>query len=313
MDEGLGCGSARTKEPMLSPLTAAVVQLTSTEDVSENLAAIALWVGEAARAGASFVALPENACWLRISPDSVCPKEVIPAEGDEAVSGPILTALRRVAAAHRVWLLVGSFPEVSPDPGRIYNTSVLIDGTSGTSGTSGLGRVAATYRKLHLFDIDVKGSESQRESDTIAPGDRAVVTAVAGVPVGLSICYDLRFPELYRRLVDDGARVLTVPAAFTEFTGKDHWLVLLRARAIETQTFVIAPGQSGFHGGKRRTYGKSTIIDPWGIPLCIAGDGPGFAVARLDFASQDRIRASLPCLQHRHAALNRGPTHRENA
>lgn len=291
---------------MLAPLTAAVVQLTSTEDVAENLAAIALWVGEAARAGATFVALPENACWLRISPEAVCPKEVIPARGDEAASGPILTALRRIAAENRVWLLVGSFPEASPDPGRIYNTSVLIDGTAGP------GRVAATYRKLHLFDIDVKGSESQRESDTIAPGDRAVVAEVAGVPVGLSICYDLRFPELYRRLVDDGARVLTVPAAFTEFTGKDHWLVLLRARAIETQTFVIAPGQSGFHGGKRRTYGKSTIIDPWGIPLCIAGDGPGFAVARLDFASQDRIRASLPCLQHRHPALNRGPTHREN-
>lgn len=298
---------------MLSPLTAAVVQLTSTEDVAENLAAIAHWVGEAARAGASFVALPENACWLRVSADAVCPKEVIPSGAGGEGSGPILSALKRIAAENRVWLLVGSFPEVSPDPGRIYNTSVLIDGTSGTEGIPGLGRVAATYRKLHLFDIDVKGSESQRESDTIAPGDRAVVTEVAGVPVGLSICYDLRFPELYRRLVDDGARVLTVPAAFTEFTGKDHWLVLLRARAIETQTFVIAPGQSGFHGGKRRTYGKSTIIDPWGIPLCIAGDGPGFAIARLDFASQDRIRASLPCLQHRHPALSRGTTYRENA
>ncbi|HRE90767.1 MAG TPA: carbon-nitrogen hydrolase family protein, partial [Myxococcota bacterium] len=291
----------------------------STEDVAENLAAIAHWVGEAARAGATFVALPENACWLRVSPEAVCPKEVIPSERVGEGSGPILTALRRVAADNRVWLLVGSFPEVSPDPARIYNTSVLIDGTGAAAGpgeageSRALGRVAATYRKLHLFDIDVKGSESQRESDTIAPGDRAVVTEVAGVPVGLSICYDLRFPELYRRLVDDGARVLTVPAAFTEFTGKDHWLVLLRARAIETQTFVIAPGQSGFHGGKRRTFGKSTIIDPWGIPLCIAADGPGFAVARLDFASQDRIRASLPNLQHRHPALNRGPTHRENA
>lgn len=309
MDEGLGCGSARTKEAMSTPpsLTAAVVQLTSTEDVAENLAAIGHWVGEAARAGATFIALPENACWLRVSPDAVCPKEVIPlgpdGSGGEG-SGPILTALLAVAAEHRVWLLVGSFPELSPDPRRIYNTSVLIDGTSGGA----RGRVAATYRKLHLFDIDVKGSESQRESDTILAGDRAVVAEVAGVPFGLSICYDLRFPELYRRLVDDGARVLTVPAAFTEFTGKDHWLVLLRARAIETQTFVIAPGQSGFHGGKRRTYGKSTIIDPWGIPLCMAGDGPGFAIARLDFASQDRIRASLPCLQHRHPALNRGPT-----
>jgi predicted amidohydrolase len=280
-------------------LTAAVVQLTSTEDVAENLRVIALLVGEAARAGAELVALPENACWMRTTPDAVCPMEPVPGDG------PILTALRTIAAEARVWLVVGSFAETGPDAQHHYNTSVVIDGTGGAAGVgaSGLGQVTATYRKLHLFDIDVKGSESQRESDTIAPGDRAVTTAIRGVRTGLSICYDLRFPELYRRLVDEGARVLTVPAAFTEFTGKDHWLVLLRARAIETQTFVIAPGQSGVHGGKRRTYGKSTIIDPWGIPLCIAPDGPGFALARLDFAAQDRIRASLPCLSHRNPAL----------
>jgi predicted amidohydrolase len=279
----------------LPPLTAAVVQLTSTEDVAQNLEAIRGFVVEAARGGATVVALPENACWLRVAPDSVCPSEPIPGDG------PILTALRQIAGEAGVWLIVGSFPERGPDPRRIYNTCVVLDGSSG-----GAARVAATYRKLHLFDIDIAGSESQRESDTIAPGDRSVVAEVAGVPTGLSICYDLRFPELYRRLVDDGARVITVPAAFTEFTGKDHWLVLLRARAIETQTFVLAPGQSGFHGGKRRTYGKSSIIDPWGIPLCTAADGPGIAIARLDFSNQDRIRASLPCLQHRHPALGRG-------
>lgn len=278
----------------LPSLTAAVVQLTSTEDVDHNLETIARFVREAAHAGACVVALPENACWLRVNPDSVCPKEPIPGDG------PMLTALRRIAGEAGVWLIVGSFPETSPDPCRIYNTSVVLDGSAG-----GLAAVVATYRKLHLFDIDISGSESQRESDTIAPGHDVVVADVAGAPMGLSICYDLRFPELYRRLVDQGARVLTVPAAFTEFTGKDHWLVLLRARAIETQTFVIAPGQSGFHGGKRRTFGKSTIIDPWGIPLCTAADGPGFAIARLDFGNQDRIRASLPCLQHRHPSLSR--------
>lgn len=277
----------------LPPLTAAVVQLTSTEDVGQNLEAIRRFVRDAARAGATLVALPENACWMRVVADAVAPMESVPGDG------PILSELRRLASEAGVWLVVGSFPERGPDARRIYNTTVVLDGTAG----DGLARVAATYRKLHLFDIDVAGSETQRESNTIAPGQDTVVVDVAGVPTGLSICYDLRFPELYRRLVDGGARILTVPAAFTEFTGKDHWMVLLRARAIETQTFVIAPGQSGFHGGKRRTYGKSTIIDPWGIPLCTAADGPGFAVARLDFAQQDRIRSSLPCLHHRHPGL----------
>lgn len=269
------------------PMTAAVVQLTSTEDVAANLEAIRHWVLAAREAGAELVALPENAVWLRLSPDSLAPMEAI----EDADPGPNLAALKAIAREGGVWLLVGSFPEISPTPARYYNTSIVIDPT---------GRVTATYRKLHLFDIDVKDGESQRESDTIAPGEDVVATAVRGVMTGLSICYDLRFPRLYQRLVDAGARILTVPAAFTEFTGKDHWLVLLRTRAIETETFVIAPGQSGYHGGKRRTFGKSTIIDPWGIPLCIAPDGPGFAVARLDFAAQDRIRASLPCLRHRH-------------
>jgi predicted amidohydrolase len=284
----------------LPTMTAAVVQLTSTDDVSANLEAIRAHVHAAARAGAELVALPENAAWMRIGADSACPMELIPGDG------PILTGLRRIAAEARVWLLVGSFPEQGPDARRHYNTTIVIDGTGPLADATGLGEVTATYRKLHLFDIDVKDGESQRESDTIARGEEIVATPVRGVQTGLSICYDLRFPELYRRLVDRGARILAVPAAFTEFTGKDHWLVLLRARAIETQTFVIAPGQSGFHGGKRRTFGKSTIIDPWGIPLCIAPDGPGFALARLDFAAQDRIRASLPCLQHRHPGVS-GP------
>ena len=276
----------------MEPMTAAVVQLTSTEDVAANLEATRHWVLAAAKAGAELVTLPENAVWLRVGSDAVAPMERIDPGG--GADGPNLAALKGIAREAGVWLLVGSFPEAGPDARRYYNTSIMIDPH---------GAVTATYRKLHLFDIDVKDGESQRESDTIARGESLVTTAVRGVMTGLSICYDLRFPMLYQRLVDAGARVLTVPAAFTEFTGKDHWLVLLRARAIETQTFVVAAGQSGFHGGKRRTFGKSTIIDPWGIPLCIAADGPGFAVARLDFAGQDRIRASLPCLQHRHPGV----------
>ncbi|MFO0744759.1 MAG: carbon-nitrogen hydrolase family protein [Myxococcota bacterium] len=266
-----------------------MVQLTSTDDVDHNLVEIRRLVGEAARAGATFVTLPENAVYMRTAPDARAPMQ--PISGPDAV---LVEQLRALAGELCVWLLVGSFPETGPDASHYFNTSVLIDGTAAGA------PVVATYRKLHLFDIDIAGSESQRESDTIARGDDIVVADVRGVPTGLSICYDLRFPRLYQRLVDAGARMLTVPAAFTEFTGKDHWMVLLRARAIETQTFVIASGQSGFHGGKRRTYGKSAIVDPWGIVLATAADGPGFALARLDFAAQDRIRASLPCLQHRH-------------
>lgn len=267
-------------------LTAAVVQLTSTEDIDQNLDAIARWTREAAQAGARFVALPENAAWLRTGPVTRSPAEPL--------DGRIISTLRTLAGELGVHLLVGSFPEESPDPARYYNTSVLIDGTRDGA------PITATYRKLHLFDIDVAGSESQRESDTIMRGEDLVTAEIDGVRAGLTICYDLRFPRLFERLVDAGARLMTVPAAFTEFTGKDHWTVLLRARAIETQTFVIAPNQSGFHGGRRRSYGKSVIVDPWGIPLCTAPDGPGFAIARLDFARQDAVRASLPCLSHRH-------------
>jgi len=171
---------------------------------------------------------------------------------------------------------------------------VVIDGTQPDA------PITAAYRKLHLFDIDIPGGESQKESDWIVAGEELVTTPIAGVQTGLSICYDLRFPALYQRLRDRDARILTVPAAFTEFTGKDHWLLLLRARAVETQCFVVAPNQVGHHGGKRRSYGKSAIIDPWGIPLAVAPDGPGWVMARLDLAQQDRIRASLPCHAHRH-------------
>ncbi|MCC6525922.1 MAG: carbon-nitrogen hydrolase family protein [Polyangiaceae bacterium] len=270
-------------------MTVAVVQLTSTDDLAQNLEQIRRHTTAAARAGATFVSLPENATYLRWRPDDRAPMQ--PLEGPGAT---VVGELRALARELGIQLLVGSFPEQGPDADHYYNTSVLIDGAADGA------PITARYRKLHLFDIDIAGSESQRESDTIARGDEVVVGQVRDVPIGLSICYDLRFPRLYQRLVDGGARIIAVPSAFTEFTGKDHWMVLLRARAIETQTFVVAAGQSGFHGGKRRSFGKSAIVDPWGIVLATAADGPGFALARLDFASQDRIRASLPCLQHRH-------------
>ncbi len=270
----------------------AVVQLMSTEDVDHNLTMIDRFVTEAAAAGADFVAIPENAVFLRIQPESRAPIQPL--------SGPIVSRLRALAEQLGIVLLVGSFPEEGPDETHCYNTSVLIDGTLPGA------PVVASYRKIHLFDIDIVGKESHRESDTIAPGDRLVVTDVGGVPTGLSICYDLRFPALYQGLVDLGAQVITVPAAFTEYTGKEHWLTLLKARAIETQTYVVAPNQYGHHGGKRRSYGKSTIIDPWGIPLCVAPDRPGWVMARLDFEYQREVRSALPCLQHRRPLTREG-------
>ena len=268
-------------------MNVAVVQLRSNQDVEANLGHVERFIREAADAGAELVATPENTPFLRTDPEALAPTEPL--------DGPIVGRLRAVAAEAGVWLLIGSFQErVEGETRRYHNTSVLVDGTSPGA------PIAATYRKLHLFDIDIAGGESQRESDWIVAGDAPVVTPIAGVPTGLTICYDLRFPLLYQSLVDDGARMLTVPSAFTEYTGKDHWLTLLRARAIETQCYVIAPNQYGHHGGKRRSYGKSAIIDPWGTTLALAPDRPSWVMARLDFAYLDQIRASLPCLQHRH-------------
>lgn len=276
-------------------MNVAVVQLCSTQDIEANHITIERFVREAAAAGARFVALPENTAFLRTDPSAPVPAQT--------VDGPIITRLRKLAGELGIWLLVGSFPETSADPARYHNTSVLLNGTAGP-----VASIAAVYRKMHLFDIEMTNDESQRESDIVAAGTELVCTDIDDVKVGLSICYDLRFPTFYQRLVDRGARILTVPSAFTEFTGKDHWLVLLRARAIETQTFVVAPDQSGYHGGKRRSYGKSVIIDPWGTTLCIAPDGPGWAMARLDFDRQDAIRTSLPCLTHRHPRAYLGET-----
>jgi predicted amidohydrolase len=264
----------------------AVVQLTSTQEVEENLKTIRRLVLEAAEAGAKVVALPENALFLRIELAAQAPAEPL--------DGPLIGELRCLASGAGVWLIVGSFPEASHDPNRYYLTSVVIDGT--TEGAP----VTASYRKLHLFDIDIPGKESHKESDFILPGEELVITDIAGIPTGLSICYDLRFPRLYQNLTARGAKMLTVPAAFTEFTGKEHWLTLLRARAIENQCFVIAPNQYGHHGGKRKSFGKSVIFDPWGTPLCIAADRPGWAMARVDLNYLDEVRQSIPCLQHKH-------------
>jgi predicted amidohydrolase len=264
----------------------AVVQLNSQDDVAGNLSRVKHWIAEAAAAGAKLVVLPENFAFM----GEEAGKREIAERLDGGLRGPILTAIADSAAAHGAWVIGGGMPEKSSDPARPYNTSVLVDPQ---------GSIAATYRKVHLFDVSLPDGTSARESASSTAGTDAVTADVASTRVGLSICYDVRFPELYRRLVDQGARVVTVPAAFTLTTGKDHWHALLRARAIENQVYLLAPAQHGKHPGGRQTYGKSLIVDPWGGVIAQCSEGEGFAVARLDFGYQDRVRTSLPSLLHR--------------
>jgi predicted amidohydrolase len=264
----------------------AVVQLNAQDVVEENLARVGHWVGQAAGAGAKLVALPENFAFF----GEEAQKRDIAERLDGAFPGPILGALAASAKQHGVWLVGGGMPERSEDVARPYNTSVLVNPK---------GEVAATYRKVHLFDVSLADGTSYRESAATSPGAEAVTAEVQGVGVGMTVCYDVRFPELYRRLVDQGARIVTVPAAFTLTTGKDHWHVLLRARAIENQVYLMAPAQHGKHPRGRQTYGKSIIVDPWGEIIAQCSEGEGFATAEIDFAYQDKVRTALPSLLHR--------------
>lgn len=264
----------------------AVVQLRSTEDVDANLCTVEELVRAAASDGAQVVALPENFAFLRIDPRTPAPAQPL--------DGPIVSRMSALAASVGVHLLLGSLPESVPGDSRNHNTSVWL----GPDGS-----ILGAYRKIHLFDIDIPGAETFKESDQVTPGRDLVTVETEHATFGLSVCYDLRFPELYRGLVGAGATCLTVPAAFTMTTGRDHWHVLLRARAIENQCYVLAPGQWGVHGGKRHSYGHSLIIDPWGTVLSDVPDGLGYAIARIDLARLATIRRNLPALQHRRRDL----------
>jgi predicted amidohydrolase len=270
-------------DPVPGRLAIAAVQITSTEDVEQNLARSAAWTRRAAEAGAQLVVLPENYGFLG-------PEEARLAHAQSVEEGGFVAPLREVAREHAIHVLAGSIPEAGPDATHTYNTSVLIGPR---------GETLAVYRKIHLFDVDVPHGPSFRESASVAPGREPVVADVRGWPIGLTICYDLRFPELYRALASQGALLLAVPAAFTLQTGKDHWDLLLRARAVENTCFVVASGQFGHHGGPRYSWGKSQVIDAWGTPLAIAPEREGFALAVIDPDDQERVRRMLPSLRHR--------------
>jgi len=277
----------------MNDLVIAAVQMTSGEDVEANLERARELVREAATAGALIVGLPENFAYLGGRQDHRLniAEELPPVDADQHRDlGPILGAMRALALKAGVWLLLGGFPEKSGSSNRIRNTSVLLNPE---------GTISAIYRKVHLFDVDVPGGKRFRESETVEAGDDVVVAPTPWGGLGLSICYDLRFPELYRAHAAKGARIVAVPSAFTLETGKDHWHVLLRARAIENQVYVMAPAQIGAHGPTRRSYGHALVVDPWGVIVAECADQEGFALARLDFAHQDRLRAALPVLTHR--------------
>ncbi len=262
-----------------------VVQMNSRDDKAANLAKAEALLADAAARGAEFAVLPE--LWTYLGP------KVRHARVAEPIPGPTSDLLAQIARRHRLWLVGGSYLESAPGQPRLFNTCLAF---------SPDGEIVARYRKLHLFDVDVDGY-SYRESATMAAGDDVVATELCGVKVGLTICYDLRFPELYRRLAVGGARIITVPSAFTRETGKDHWEVLLRSRAIENQVFILAAAQVGNHPPGRACYGNALIADPWGVVLARAGYQECVVTADLDLEYQEQVRKELPSLEHRRTDL----------
>jgi predicted amidohydrolase len=267
-------------------MKAAACQLNARQDKAANLEVALDLLGRAARAGADLAVLPEYFDYLGTDEGALAAAEPIP--------GPLSEAIAARARALGIWVLAGSLHARDPASGRCTNASLLFDRE---------GQAVARYDKLHLFDIGLAGQPSYRESATVAGGDGVVTAEIEGVLAGLSICYDLRFPELYRLHALAGAQLLLVPAAFTAHTGRDHWELLLRARAVENQCFIIAAGQVGESMPGRACFGHSMIVDPWGTVQACAPDEVCIIMAELDFARQRRIRAELPALANRRADI----------
>ena len=265
----------------MSTFLAAVVQLTTTTDPERSFDDAEALIAEAAERGAKLVALPENVHFMG--------SEAAKLELAETIDGPSFRRLADAAKRHQIWLLGGTLPESGPTADRAYNTSTL---------WSPSGELAAKYRKIHLFDVALGEGATHLESASVEPGTSLTVAETELGTIGMSVCYDLRFAALYRSMVRAGAELLTIPAAFTVPTGRDHWEILVRARAIENQCFVLAPGQFGANTEKRRTYGRSMIVDPWGTVIAQAPDRPSVAIAPIDLSQGAALRRKLPCLEH---------------
>ena len=248
---------------MTAKFKAACVQVSAGDDMTANIETAVGFIREAGAAGADFVAMPEN-------------------------EHPALPAFCGAARDAAVWLLGGSLG-IRANDGRVLNRTFLVDPR---------GDIAARYDKIHMFDVDLAGGETYRESDNFQPGSRVVTTPLPWGTLGMTICYDMRFPYLYRTLAHHGADIFTAPAAFTKVTGEAHWHLLLRARAVENGSFVIAPAQCGVHPGGRRTFGHSLIVDPWGKVLADGGEEPGVSIAEIDMARVAEVRGMVPSLNH---------------
>jgi len=260
----------------------AAIQMTSTRDVDANVAEATRLVGAAAAAGASLAILPENFALMAGS------REQLLKAGEPSGAGPIQEAMGVAARTHGIWLVAGTIPVAAGD--RVRAACIVYDDR---------GEPVARYDKIHLFDVVLRDGERHFESSAIEPGEEVVVTDSPVGRLGLSICYDLRFPELYRRLLDLGAQVVAIPSAFTAFTGRAHWEPLVRARAIENLVYVVAAAQVGRHAQGRETYGHSMVVDPWGVVVAEQHDGPGVVTAAVDLERLEELRAQLPSRDHR--------------
>ena len=267
----------------MKPYLAAALQMTSVPDLAENLAQAEELIDLATRRGAELVTLPENFSFLGDEETKFKRAQDICAASEKFI--------RTMAQRYRITLLGGGYPVPSPD-GRTYNRALL---------TNANGEEIGLYDKVHLFDVDLPDGNRYQESEDVTAGTRLpeVYRSEQLGNLGISVCYDVRFPEVYRQLSKEGAEVLIVPAAFTAYTGKDHWQVLLQARAIENTCYMVAPAQTGFHNTRRQTHGHAMVIDPWGITLADAGDTVGMAIAEIHPSRLEQVRRQMPSLKHR--------------
>jgi len=274
-----------------SRFRAACIQITAGREIPPNVEKLSALIRRARDAGADLITLPENATMIEPVTAQALAKAVPEQEH------PGLPAFQALARETGAWLLIGSL-SIRVGEDRVANRSLLLDAS---------GAIVARYDKLHLFDVNLKDGESYRESETIRPGDRAMLAPTPWGLMGMTICYDVRFPYLYRSLAHAGAGMLTVPAAFTRTTGRAHWHVLVRARAIENGCYVIAPAQCGVHAEGRTTYGHSLIVDPWGDVLADGGEDEGIIVADIDMEQVEKARRRIPALEHDRAYAGPAP------
>lgn len=260
----------------------AACQLSTKANIDENIKQTLAILDRAAASGADVAVLPEYFDYMGDDEGARASAQPVP--------GPLTDLISAKAREKNMWILAGSMRKKFPGENRCGNTSLLFNRQ---------GEITATYQKLHLYDVDLPGRAVYKESDTVIPGDRITTTEIEGIKCGMSICYDLRFPELFRLQTLGGARILFIPAAFILYTGRDHWEVLLRARAIENQCYVVAAGQVGTYMPGKACNGRSMIIDPWGTVLACAQDTVGLAIADLDFDYQTKIREEMPALLNR--------------